>query len=78
MKTIIESYFGEIPESAQVALFGQYQDALAACETHPQLVVGIIEKLRLPPEFDATRPHMAAFRDGLIAALLSVEKPTNK
>ena len=69
MKAIIDAAFAQLPQPVQIVLFGQYQDAIAACETHPQLVIGIVEKLRLPPEFDVARSQMATFRDGLIAAL---------
>lgn len=69
MKAIITSFFDQIPPPVQLALFGQYRDVLAACDTHPHLVAGLVDQLQLPPSCDGLRAQMAAIKEALEAEL---------
>jgi hypothetical protein len=74
MKPLLDSFFDRLPLPAQVYFFGAYRDAVAASETHPQLVPGMLEQLILPPDLDELRPQMAALKEQLVAALEQAAK----
>jgi hypothetical protein len=66
MKQKIEAAFSKLPEAVQVAIYGSYRDIMAACDTHPNLAPAMLEKLNLPPEFDAMRSALADIRKNLL------------
>lgn len=70
MKDTLNRFFNALPTVAlKLHFFGFYRDALAACDTHPELVGPMLEALDLPPKFDALRPQMAALKASLTQAV---------
>jgi hypothetical protein len=70
MKDTLHSFFNALPTVAlKVHFYGFYRDALAACDTHPELVAPMLDALELPPTFDALRPQMTALKASLTQAV---------
>lgn len=69
MKQKITAAFGTLPVAVQAHLFGQFQDILAACDSHPALVPLLLENIVVMPEFDDLRSALGSLREQLVASL---------